>query len=151
MAVMSFAHLKGKAPTSAPPVPVPAPKDNPAPAPTAGKVMSFAHLKSKTTPSVITQEAVVDQVTNPRLISARGIGIEKTALLASVNYCAGCPRFWPADENEVKMGVLYGRCCRSSSDGVEVWQIIPVTAKVARCWYHLQQEIEERGEEDVKG
>jgi hypothetical protein len=125
MAVLSFAHLKNQsAQQTSRPVP---------PAPTSRVIA----------PAEVAQEVISPAVTNPaQLQRPRGMGIIKTALLASVNYCEGCPRFWPADENEKTQGVLYGRCCRVAG-WRETWQIIPVTAKVSRCWYHLQQTLNE--------
>jgi len=115
MTILSFAHLKGKKPADASP-PAPAPQPTPL------------------TP-------VQDAPPQPRIRvqSARGIGTMKTALLAAVNYCDGCPRFWPSDDNEKAQGVPYGRCCRDDKGEYEVWRSIPLTATVAKCWYHQQE------------
>lgn len=124
-------------------------------------VLSFSHLKKspvqeapKTAPESIQRPVVIGGVTRAiiqdttaqtvnaptRLQRPRGIGIMKTALLASVNYCDGCPRFWPADEKEKAQGVHYGRCCRSGFEKwQETWKIIPLSAKVSRCWFHINQ------------
>jgi len=110
-------------------------------------VLSFAHLKQSATgkPAITPSPAPVSVIAvihapATRFQRPRGIGIMKTALLASVNYCDSCPRFWPADENEKAMGVLYGRCCRDdglASGGMEVWRVVPVKSRVSQCWYHL--------------
>ena len=125
MAVMSFAHLK---PSNQQPA---SPDRDSKPMPSSKKgVVSFAHLKPTNK-----QPAPADHPIQVLHI-ASCIGIAKTALLASANYCRSCPRFWPADENERKNGVVYGRCMRSDTDGVEVWRIIPPRAKVYQCHYH---------------
>ena len=151
MAVMSFAHIKKSQsvaritrPTSA--SVVSDPTHGVAPASTSKKVMSFAGMKKR--PEVVAAspgppaEKVVDLTPDQpkiRLQRPKGIGAQKTALLTSTNYCAGCPRFWPSDAAERQMGVAYGRCCRSADDeDVEVWRIIPLSARVGQCWYHLQ-------------
>ena len=153
MAVMSFAHLKKShsveritRPTSA--IVVPDPAHGVAPASTAKRVMSFAAMKKR--PEVVAAspgpppKTVVDITPDQpkiRLQRPMGIGAQKTALLASTNYCAGCPRFWQSDAAERQMGVSYGRCCRSEPGAeMEVWRIIPGTAVVAQCWYHQQNE-----------
>jgi len=127
MAILSFKHLKKQ---SAQQTSRPVTDETQAP---TSRVIA---------PAVIIQEAPT--VTPPRLQRPRGMGIMKTALLASVNYCEGCPRFWPADENEQAQGVLYGRCCRVAG-WRETWVIIPVTAKISRCWYHIQTLNEVKG------
>lgn len=143
MAILSFAHLKKGSPQQ-PHIAPPASRSMAptiTPASTSGKpqAMSFAHLKAKTAKEIKTSPTTVQEQPNIRLQRPRGIGVEKTAIIASANYCEGCPRFWPADEMEMEMGVLYGRCCRSGAgEDVEVWRIIPLTTRVARCWYHQQ-------------
>ena len=139
MAILSFAHLKQSRQQAGPQtvnqvasvlhssgvvVPVQSTK----------AVMSFAHLKAKAAPAPTQPSPPVLSV---RLQRPRGIGIMKTALLAATNYCEGCPRFWPSDENEKRMGVPYGRCWRSTEGEHEVWRSIPLTARVAKCWYHM--------------
>lgn len=131
MAILSFAHLKNKAAT--PGEIVQAINVDGASIPSK-RPLSFAHLKRVSQDT--RQRGSVDG-SHLRLQRCACIGIEKTARLMATNYCRSCPRFWPADENERAVGVVYGRCMRSSEGGVETWQIIPPTAKVARCWYHL--------------
>lgn len=134
MKVLNFAHLKNQTNQVGPASYI---KDEPKPAISRHGVVSFAHLKTRQ-PVTIEQPATTEHL---RLILQRVscIGIMKTALLVATNYCRSCPRFWSADENERKNGVVYGRCMRSDSDGVEVWRLIPLGARVYQCYYHHRQ------------
>lgn len=125
MAVLSFAHLKKSPSLQRPASPVQASAPTPS---TKGGVVSFAHLK-KQAPATTEQPRQLLQ-----LVSC--IGIAKTARLAATNYCAPCPRFWPADDNERAQGVAYGRCMRKSDGWVKEWRIIPAGARVYQCSYH---------------
>jgi len=155
MTVMSFAHLKGNGGQRPAQIPAPPSSGVVIPAtpaePKAGvsRMMSFAHLKTKRSAhgsSPIQAAPVPVQ----RLQRPKGIGIMKTAFLAAVNYCEGCPRFWPSDDQEKETGAPYGRCCRSSEDGVEEWKSIPLTARVSRCWYHMEFEAEKKNKVEGK-
>jgi len=151
MAVLNFAHLKNRkakpAAVTTPQTTTQKTEQKTRHGPPAGGsggvgggVMSFAHLKNRKTaqePTAHTPKPVSDEKQVMRLQRLQGIGIMPSARLAAVNYCNGCPRFWAADENEKKAGVEYGRCQRSLDDGVETWRIIPLSARVYRCAYHL--------------
>lgn len=149
MAILSFAHLKNK-PASPTPVQVASVEELPRPAPAtpAKGIMSFAHLKRSTAkPNPASTVKETPQPT-PNTVSLRVmVGVAKTALLVATNYCRDCPRFWPSDEEEKEIGVPYGRCCRSGlkskhiGQGTEqeTWKSIPATARVARCWYHINE------------
>lgn len=141
MAVMSFAHLKagrGIQPVEKPDKRKIDSQEQSQPKQAKVGVLSFAHLKRRETPKQSAPEINHRYIQRPS-----AIGIMKTARLAATNYCEGCPRFWPADEEDKKQGILYGRCCRETTeDGVETWRSIPVTTRVAKCWYHQQAEID---------
>ncbi len=76
-------------------------------------VISFAHLKKGTAQQPSIEPPPPTSGKAPAVIEAPfiplqrivGIGNMKTALLASVNYCADCPRFWLSDENEKERGI----------------------------------------------
>lgn len=114
-------------------------------------ILSFAHLKKRPAqePAPLQDTPAQEQGAGTRLTLRRpaGIGIMKTALLASANYCEGCPRHWPAGDQDKKNGVPYGRCCREGENAteakLEAWKSIPLTAMVARCWWHQQGEMDE--------
>lgn len=127
MKVLNFAHLKKQ---SKDVVSASCIKEEPKPS-AKGGVISFAHLKPKPKPNL--EPTILQRVSC--------IGIAKTARLAAVNYCAPCPRFWPADDNERAQGVAYGRCMRKYDGWVEEWRIIPDGARVYQCSYH-------RGDDD---
>ena len=112
-------------------------------------ILSFAHLKKKPAqahaPLQDSPAPTQEQRAGPRVMLRRrmGIGIMKTALLASANYCRECPRFWPADDQDKKHGIPYGRCCWEVKNETEAWRNIPLTATVARCWWHQQREMDD--------
>lgn len=147
--MLSFAHLKNKKATTEkqaiqPPTSLHGhqQKKRPEPAQKSG-VMNFAHLKKGGPVKPVShsraqkKEAIEEQQKGPKLY--RYPSVAKTARIAAVNFCQHCPRFLPASENERQNGNPYGRCLRSGEDGSdeEVWKVIPVAAKVARCYYHI--------------
>lgn len=137
----------------------------PSPAPVArGGVLSFAHLKGKASgersvaavgggptktgsvkreaPTVESSFADPDPCGGGRT-AYRIPGVAKTAILAKVNFCEGCPRFLPATEQEKPYGNTYGRCLREGEVGSEteeeLWRVIPEDAPVSRCYYYLAE------------
>ena len=107
-------------------------------------ILSFAHLKPNNRPAVIQATQAAEPIneeetknSEPRLF--RIPAVMQSALLVSVNYCQGCGRFLPGNDDQ------YGRCLRSGKIGSdktgaeeepEVWKVIPSTAPVSRCFYN---------------
>lgn len=140
MAVLSFSHLK-KSPYQEAPKTAPESIQRPV---AIGGVLSFAHLKKETVPVVpVVPSLPVVRPKTKQPILQRVLGIMRTARITAVNYCAGCPRFWPADENDIKQGVLYGRCDRSDDPDEQVWRSIPTTTTVAKCWYRKGEMVDQ--------
>ena len=145
MAIMSFAHLKNRiAPEKQVETPTASSRENTVVRKAPGKVMSFAHLKDRKSPAVAQDARVapaeVKQPVAPRI--SRFPIVMETALLVSINYCTGCPRFLPASDWEKVRGNPYGRCLRGEDydyESEEVWKVIPATAPVSRCYYHIKK------------
>jgi len=157
MAVMSFAHLKNKKQkqdipaeqiTTAPSRAVVASEiiqQATRPAIKKGGILSFAHMKkSKQGAMPAIPETVVEIKKKPSGDAIFRIpAVMPTARLQATNYCQGCGRFIPAENDEKVANNAYGRCLRvgeiDSKTETEVWQQIPATATVSRCWFNIKK------------